>query len=374
MSTGPTSQPSDASLDPSDLDIELLWSYWAGDASTADVIRIERWFAEKPGRHAWYESMRQGLRATPQRLSEPELTRRTTAVLEAVRVEVPAPIHISKRQRNTPRAGIVRRYWIASASVGLAILATVWGGMHTSPARISNTVTSHHATSAGQRASVKLAGGVTVQLAASTTLDVSREGSGPILATVQGEAFFTVPHQASSPFVVRIGSVSARVLGTSFSVRHYATDTDACIIVTEGRVEVTSVRARAIVPAGVLAHVDSIGRLRAEAVPTAKDYVAWTVGRLVFRDIPMSRVLADLGRAYDVDFVLADSALARERVRWTVVTEQQTLRDVLDELPILFDVHVKRSGRTVTISPGRGSTPAHILPSSPLTSEHSYGR
>ncbi len=56
--------------------------------------------------------------------------------------------------------------------------------------------------------------------------------------SLEGEAFFQVSHDSSRPFTVRMGNLSAKVLGTSFNIAAYPTGDKIRISVATGRVGV----------------------------------------------------------------------------------------------------------------------------------------
>ena len=221
-----------------------------------------------------------------------------------------------------------------------------------------------YATTAGQYATVTLDDGSMAVLGPATKLNVRRDGDGPTVATttsVEGEVMFTVGHRSAAPFIVRAGGTSVRVLGTTFTVRRYDTDHATRVAVIDGRVAVNAERqggtARTVVlPRGALAVVDS-GEIHVTPVVAIDEYIAWTKGRLIFRNTPFRDVLLALERAYGVTIHLSDSALAKAPVTWTVPTADRSLPDVLDGLTSALDADATRANGVITIVARR--TPAH---------------
>ena len=54
----------------------------------------------------------------------------------------------------------------------------------------------------------------------------------------EGEAFFKVKHNSSKPFLIRLGKLEVKVLGTSFNINNYAGLTSQTIVVNTGKVQV----------------------------------------------------------------------------------------------------------------------------------------
>jgi transmembrane sensor len=174
---------------------------------------------------------------------------------------------------------------------------------------------------------------------------------GPRRRDVQlsGIAAFKVVHDANRPFIVRTALGDARDLGTQFVVRAYETDSTVEVAVSEGRVELRSLRGQAskveLAPgeAAVLVASGAIDVRRGVDVARA---TAWTSGRLVFDDVAFRDVAAELSRWFDVEIRIADPALAARRV--SAVYSNPSLEGVLDALAAGLGASHERQGRTVT--------------------------
>jgi ferric-dicitrate binding protein FerR (iron transport regulator) len=75
-------------------------------------------------------------------------------------------------------------------------------------------------------------------------------------------------------------------------------------------------------------------------------YLAWTEGRLVYDETPLRDALTELGRWYDMDFVLADSTLGARHLTATLAGE--AISETLTLLSSTLGVDYERHGRTVT--------------------------
>ena len=135
-------------------------------------------------------------------------------------------------------------------------------------------------------------------------------GSGAREMTLTGEARFTVVHDVARPFVIHTPAATVRDIGTVFSVHSDAAE-GARVVVTEGAVDVQEISGAShqTLGAGDVAVVASSGGIRVQRAAAGADDLAWTQGRLVFRDASVAQVTADLRRWYGVD-VKVDSALA----------------------------------------------------------------
>lgn len=259
---------------------------------------------------------------------------------------------------------------LTSAVIGLAFFVV---GVH--PAPVPSTSHSY-STTAGHRATVTLRDHWRIDLAPATTVNVVTTGEAGTTVTVTGEALFTIAHHAMQPFAVRAGGVLTRVLGTQFVVRRYPTDSMTRVIVVDGRVSVrnrslTQGRAPLTLSAGMLGMVTDSDDVTVTPHIAVDDYTVLTANRLVFRATPVSDVITVLGRTYDVDIHIADTALAGHRMTMTIPVPQRSIDDVLALMTTTLNARYVRHGRVVTISPGR---PVRHVPRTTFTPETRYGQ
>ncbi len=113
---------------------------------------------------------------------------------------------------------------------------------------------------------------------------------------------------------------------------------------TDGRVAID----RTELSAGEMVLVSHRGRVSSPRDVTVDDYLGWIDGRLAFVSVPAADVVAEIGRWYDLDIQLADSALTERRLTLTLTLEDGTTH-VLDGLAALLHARYERDGRRVTL-------------------------
>jgi transmembrane sensor len=330
---------------------ELLAKHWSGEATEHDTAQLGVWTAEEPARQEQVEALH-GLwlsHRTPVAAVDTESA--LARIRSAVRTDDPyqhvgvtSPPLQRHAIKHAPRRSASR--WtallIASAAVVLGAFATrSWWN----PAgdKASASAGEQYVTGRGQRATISLADGSTMVLAPESRAHVTFTSAERRL-TLEGHAYFTIARRTSAPFTVSTHDGDVRVLGTRFTVRRYATETATHVAVLDGRVGVGPAVLGARDAATMTARVV---RKTSETDTTAA--MSWTTGRLVFRDAPLRDVLAELGRWYDVDFVLGDSS--RAHVRITTNIGGATLTDAtMRSLALLIDARAIRRGRTITFT------------------------
>jgi transmembrane sensor len=239
----------------------------------------------------------------------------------------------------------------AAALLLVAVLA--WQGTR-DPAGNPRTV----ATAVGERDSLRLPDGSRVLLGPESRLVVAGDfGTARRDVELRGEAFFDVVHDDRRPFVVHAGGAAVRDVGTAFTVRAVAGGVR--VVVTEGAVLLGA--AAGADTAGVLLRAGDRGELRPGGPPAVArgaatdDDLAWTRGRLVFREAPMDEVAATLRRWYGVTLRVEDSALARRHL--TADFAGEPVARVLDVLALALGAEVERRGDSASVRPAAGVPP-----------------
>lgn len=151
-------------------------------------------------------------------------------------------------------------------------------------------------TATGERRIVTLPDGSTVHLDTHSAVALDFTGDRRLVRLLSGEAAFIVARDRSRPFIVEANGGSATALGTRFLVRREGNG--ASVTVTEHSVRVAypaSQGALSVVAEGQSVSY-STGGLGRPAPANIENAMAWTEGVLVFKDAPLSQVVAEICR------------------------------------------------------------------------------
>lgn len=343
----------------SEMDRTLLERYLSGSTTPEESNRVEAWLAEDPARWSQVAALLdEGATAA---LSGPSLERAGDEVWTRLEGEpgvvnglsgvgkirpLGAPVRafaVPPRRRFTPQfAAAVVILAVGAAAAG-ALLLRSWSPAPIEAVRVASTAPA-------ERAKFRLPDGTQVILGVASTLRYPDDfGSASREVSLDGEAYFEVLHDARRPFVVHAGELVAKDVGTAFTVRSYRDDSSARVVVREGRV---AIRASAAPEASErVVEPGQLGRLSKGEEPTVQladtaALFAWTEGRLVFEEVPLRDALPQLGRWFDLEFRLADSALGDEPLSATL--KSQPTPDVLNNLAASLGLRQRQAGRIVT--------------------------
>lgn len=343
-------------------DYALLARYLGGECTDAEVARVRTWLAEEQGNAVAFEAFEKLWRTAATHPTRVDVDMAWSRVEQGMngpseRETVRGPVFMRGGRALPSRWSRVARIAAAiTLVVGTGIVGrTVWRNMpHADAAAPTFNVVS---TARGQRLAIRLQDGTLVTLAPSTTLRTpSTYGVRDRTVELDGEAMFTVVHDASRPFAVRTARALARDLGTRFVVRAYGSDARTDVVVAEGEVAVVAARAASdrspadslVVRPGEQVQVHGDGRVALIKNVPLDRYFGWTDGRLVFRDTPLDEVVAQISRWYDVDVRLTAGAVRSLPV--TVAFEHQSAGEAVRSVAMLVGLAVSQTGGTYTLT------------------------
>jgi len=241
--------------------------------------------------------------------------------------------------RTIPLAGRRVARWLPWAVAAAAVLVALLN----LPQRSPGWAPADFATGPGEPATVTLADGTVVRLAASSRLQLV--GGRTREVTLDGRAFFAVTRHEDQPFRVHTQSATAHVLGTRFEL---ATDEAGVqLLVLEGRVALNTAQNSVEVGAGEASGVRD--GLAARPTAIAEDGPPAWLGRfLVFQATPLRDAAREIERLYAVRLMVIDSTLADATI--TATFTDQRLEHVVDVVCGVLNAHCTNQGGTVSIT------------------------
>lgn len=307
----------------------------------SDRIRAEAldWIIRQhePAFDAW-EPFADWLEAAPEHAAIYHAMADADRDVPALLPRVPAPVRLP-----LPRRVVGRRAWLGGAIAAAAVAAGTYTlvGLQPQPYEV--------ATAAGETRLLMLADGSRVDMNGGTRLRLDRRDPRSV-ELVDGEAVFTVVHNAAQPFELAVGGATLRDVGTVFNVTRHKGTTD--VAVAEGEVvfnpDVENVR----LSAGRMLHsVDKETRLViGEIEPGVVG--AWRTGRLVYAGAPLRLVAEDLSRNLGMNIEAAPTVAGR-KFRG-VISFGRDRKAVITRLGPLLGLKVQGEGDRWLLTDGSG--------------------
>ncbi|TQV85900.1 FecR family protein [Aliikangiella coralliicola] len=160
-------------------------------------------------------------------------------------------------------------------------------------------------TSVGEQREVILEDNSRVLLNTDSAIQVHYSDNLRRVVLLQGEAFFDVMDEPDRAFIVNAGELSARALGTAFSVRLFQDDS-ARVTVTEHRVQVKTSNdtsgEKHLVDEGQAFYQEN-GESKLQSVDPLQA-TAWHKGRLIIDNQPLAEVIEEINRYHSGKIVL----------------------------------------------------------------------
>jgi len=190
-------------------------------------------------------------------------------------------------------------------------------------------------TEIGETRMLALEDGSRISLNTDTAITVHYSQNERRITLLRGEAYFDVAKNPERPFIVKDGSLTAKALGTHYSVRAGSGVLPQEVQVEEGRVEVTTDTDVAILTPGETVTLGDNGRLLRARKDVASS-MAWREGKLIFSSQPLREVLDILSQYRRGRIVILDEAAARQRVSgiFDLKDTDQALTILEESLPV----------------------------------------
>jgi len=133
----------------------------------------------------------------------------------------------------------------------------------------------------GDKATIELPDGTNVVLNSASQLSyLNNFGENGRRVQLNGEAYFKVAHDEKRAFIVQVGDLEVKVLGTSFNVSAYEDAKDVTVVLLEGKVGVYAQKMSHIMkPGDKIEYNKATHKITATQVHPS-DYIEWTKGIL----------------------------------------------------------------------------------------------
>lgn len=192
----------------------------------------------------------------------------------------------------------------------------------------------------GKRSTILLSDGTKVYLNSGTTMTFPSQFTDSRFVEVEGEIYIEVKKDEQKPFIVKTNSFDVKVLGTTFNVSTYQSDSKKSVILVEGRVEVsdTSLNQHIELSPNQMYSTDGIS-YSINTVNTY-NYTSWKDGILFFTDESLGNIARKLSRYYGVS-ILCDESLEQKECSGKLVlfnNLEDVLNTLADILPLKYSV------------------------------------
>ena len=204
----------------------------------------------------------------------------------------------------------------------------------------------------GSVSKIHMEDGSTIWLSSGTKLKLDKNDSGETTARLDGEAYFELVPDPDRKFTVDLGQFKVRDIGTVFNIRAYESEQTISTTLVEGRIDLirNSGESFLIVKPGELVNYDKSNRKIVVNQLDPSIVTAWTEGKFVFIDQPLSEICKELENWYNIEIQITDQKLANTRYT-SVVKRTTTVKMVLKILAVTdqikYEITDKKEGKDI---------------------------
>lgn len=189
----------------------------------------------------------------------------------------------------------------------------------------------------GKKSRVRLPDGSVIVLNGGSTLHYPKSFSSQKRELkLDGEAYFSVAHDAGRPFIVHAGSLNTEVLGTEFNISAYDPDKNVSVSLVRGKVKVTTANDQAMLMPGQKVSYDASQKTLKESGFDIESETGWKEDKLVFKNADFATVAKGIQRTYGYKLV---NQSPDKNWNYTGTFHQQSVIQVIEN--ICFSKHLK---------------------------------
>lgn len=314
---------------------ELLTKKLAGETSETEEQIIVQWLQASPENEAYFHTLKRVWeRLEPAPPNAAELAR-TEKALQDVKGQI---------RRNTMRPS--QRTWpvwatTLAAGIALLLVAISYFKQDTPAAEI-------HLASQETPLIQALSDGSEITLNRHTKLTLlAGFNENERRTRLMGEAYFKIAPDATRPFVVEVGDLAVKVVGTAFNIDAVSIPGSIRVSVMEGKVQLRHGEQTLFLMAQEEAVFDQkTGKISQQSSQTP-NVMAYQNRRFVFDETPLSQVIQQLNGVYGVKITLVNPQI--NNCPLSARFDDLPLKSVLDLIVETFSLQIDSSAQGIQI-------------------------
>lgn len=319
---------------------DIIISKLQGSITEEDAIKFENWLKEDDNSQLFqqlqivWENVQNKVATY-----EPDLEYYWKELSARIQEREPEISETQPSESNTKYIPIKRFYRIvAAASVLLAI--TFSGAYYLGRNNTSNQTAPLTYSSLTGKSKVILPDGTEVWLHSNTTLSYNSDfTSNTREVNMTGEAYFSVTHDTSKPFIVHSKEASVTVHGTKFNVNAYEPSQNILVSLYEGSVSMKAANNDVKLKPGEVGYYDKLYNTLDVKKGDVEFAKSWTNDKLRFQNRNLRYVCRYLSKWYATDIKI-DPAIANNQ-SYTFTLSDESLEEVVRILSRINSIDYK---------------------------------
>lgn len=205
----------------------------------------------------------------------------------------------------------------------------------------------------GKRSRLTLADGSKVWLNSGSVLEFPSQFSDNKreIKLTSGEMYVNVVQDNEKPFHVNTGNINVKVYGTSFNISNYS-DTEQSVILVEGKIslQLSDKNEELFLQPNEQAIYNQSDQLFEKREIDVSQHISWKYGYLLFDKTPMTEVLQNIGRYYNLSFNFDNDINLQNRTCTGKIHLSENLDNVMSIIGILTSTTYTRDDNKIVIT------------------------
>jgi len=204
----------------------------------------------------------------------------------------------------------------------------------------------------GEHRHVILQDGTSIYLGPNSSLRYPQQfSSDERKISFTGEAYFDVARNPQKPFLISLGEVELKVLGTSFNVMASPVAKEIKVNLDKGKVNVRSASSKSVVP--IVAGDYIVYSKRTKIIKKNIEgndgsyYVNWKNNTIIFNNTDLPTVLKVLSSKFNIDFKIKNPSVSN--FTYTIRLEKKSLNTILSDLESITPIGFHNRGEYIEV-------------------------
>ena len=275
-------------------------------------MKLVNWFVYDKGMDAWWADELNAMSdEMPSDLQTRLLAELESKISEGICIKKSASKH--RHLRKLSRNFLLK--WVAIICIPVLLVISLYIVTYPDGRELSPLIVT---VERGERSSVVLPDGTRVKLNSDSELVYPGNFGRERRVKLRGEACFDVVYDKAHPFIVELGNMDVKVLGTTFNISSYEDQENITVVLLKGKVEVISeAKIYVMNPDDKIVYNKPTSTIHTSRVYSS-DYIEWTKGSLFFENESLDVIVKVLSRTYNMEIRLASDTLKKERFTGTL--------------------------------------------------------
>lgn len=203
----------------------------------------------------------------------------------------------------------------------------------------------------GKRSTITLADGSKIWLNSGSILEFPAQFNGKKreIRLASGEMYIEVAHDKQKPFYVQTANFNVKVYGTKFNISNYSGSTQSVVLV-EGSVSVQSKGFKELfITPNEKSTYSGAGAFETQSVDVSQ-FISWKEGYLTFDKTPMTEVLQQIGRYYNLSFGFENDVNLQKRTCTGKIYLSDNLDNVMTTITLLTSTKYEKQDNRIYIT------------------------